>query len=57
MESKLEQEALFAIMGPGPDGIVWASSTDPAGHWRHKLGPANKVAEVVSQSLRTLDYD
>jgi hypothetical protein len=29
------------------DGCVWISSID-AGGWHHNLGPADKVAEVVS---------
>jgi hypothetical protein len=31
-----------------------ASSTDP---WAQNLGPANKVAEVLSQWLDSIDYD
>jgi hypothetical protein len=55
MDTEPEQEALFAIMGPDPDGLVWAISTDPTDHWRHNLGPAKKVAHVLSQWLGTVD--
>lgn len=57
MEDGREQEAHFAIMGPDRDGFVWAISTNPEDDWRHNLGPSNKVAAVLSQWLRTIDYD
>ena len=44
-----EQEALFYIEGPDERGCVWmhgASSKDP---WARNLGPAGKVAELLSQ--------
>ena len=58
MEDDPEQEALFELQGPDEDGCVWACS--PAGDphvWCQNLGPAAKVAEVLSQWLGTIDYD
>ena len=57
MENEPEQEALFELQGPDEDGCVWACS--PAGRdvWCQNLGPAGKVAEVMSQWLATIDYD
>jgi hypothetical protein len=52
-----EQDALFYIEGPDERGYVWmhgANSRDP---WAHNLGPAPKVAAVLSQWLGSLDYD
>lgn len=57
MENQPEQEALFQIEGPDEDGCVWACS--PAGRdvWCRNLGPADKVAGVMSAWLdeRTRD--
>ena len=50
-----EQEALFYIEGPDEDGCVWICSADMPGQWCHNMGPANKVVEVLSQWLATLD--
>ena len=47
MEDEPKQDALFYIEGPDEDGCVWISSTDAEG-WHHNLGPADKVAEVLS---------
>ena len=50
-----EQEALFYIEGPDERGCVWmhgASSKDP---WAQNLGPARKVAEVLSSWLASID--
>ena len=49
-----EQKALFYIEGPDEDGCVWISSTDEPS-WHHNLGPAEKVAEVLSQWLASHD--
>jgi hypothetical protein len=52
-----EQEALFYIEGPDERGCVWmhgANSSDP---WAQNLGPADKVAEVLSAWLTSIDYD
>jgi len=51
-----EQEALFDIEGPDEDGCVWACS--PGGRrdiWCRNLGPADKVAEKLSQWLASYD--
>ena len=48
MEEEPEQEALFYIEGPDEDGRVWICSADMPGQWCHNLGPADKVAEVLS---------
>jgi len=57
MEDEPEQEALFYIEGPDERGCVWihgAISRDP---WAQNLGPANKVAEVLSQWLGSIDHE
>jgi hypothetical protein len=54
MEDEPEQVAPFEIEGPDEDGCVWISSTDgPPFHFN--LGPADKVAEMLSQWLASLD--
>ena len=53
-ENEPEQDALFNLEGPDEDGCVWISSTDAVG-WHHNLGFADKVAEVLSQWLASLD--
>jgi hypothetical protein len=55
MEDEPEQEALFYIEGPDERGCVWihgASSRDP---WAQNLGHRDKVAEVLSQWLASID--
>jgi len=47
-------DALFYIEGPDEDGCVWISSTDNPS-WHHNLGPAAKVAEVLSGWLTSID--
>jgi len=54
MDDDPEQEALFYLEGPDEDGCVWISSTDAVG-WQHNLGPAHRVAEVLSQWLASID--
>ena len=52
-----DQEPLFYIEGPDEDGCVWvygASTKDP---WAQNLGPADKVAEVLSEWLGSIEYD
>jgi hypothetical protein len=49
-----EQEALFYIEGPDEDGCVWICSAG-AGAWCHNMGPAAKIAEVLSQWLASAD--
>ncbi len=51
-------DTLFEIEGPGMDGCVWICSAEPtesAGWWCHKLGPADKVAQVLSRWLASVD--
>jgi len=55
MEDEHQQEALFYLEGPDEDGCVWICSADLPGEWCHNLGPAAKVAEVLSEWLATLD--
>ncbi len=54
MEGEPEQEALFYIEGPDEDGCVWICSAK-AGEWCHNMGPGDKVVEVLSQWLASLD--
>lgn len=51
MDEEPEQDALFYLEGPDEDGCVW---TD-AGGWHHNLRPVDKVAEVLSQWLASID--
>jgi hypothetical protein len=57
MTDEPEHEALFQIDGPDEDGCVWACS--PAGRdvWCQNLGPRDKVVEVLSQWLGSVDAD
>jgi len=52
-----EQEALFYIEGPDERGCVWMHGTSSRDPWSQNLGPSNKVAEVLSQWLGSIDYD
>ena len=54
MEDGPDQDALFYIEGPDDDGCVWISSTDEPG-WHHNFGPADKVTEVLSHWLASID--
>ena len=54
MDDEPEQDALFYIEGPDEDGCVWISSADAPG-WHHNLGPGDKVSEVLSQWLASLN--
>lgn len=49
-----EQAALFYIEGPDEDGCVWICSAQ-AGEWCHNMGPTDKVVEVLSQWLWSLE--
>ena len=51
-----EQNALFEIEGPDGDGYVWMCSAEGREVWCQNLGPAGKVAEVLSQWLGSIDY-
>ncbi len=55
MEDEANQDALFEIEGPDEDGCVWICSAKGRGDWCRNLGPADKVAEVLSQWLASLD--
>ncbi len=57
MDDELDQEALFEIEGPDERGCVWIHGTGPRDTWIQNLGPADKVAEVLSQWLGSIDYD
>ena len=57
MNDELEQEALFELQGPDDDGCVWACSPAGSDVWCQNLGPVDKVAEVMSQWLGSIDYD
>ena len=51
-----DQPALFEIEGPDEDGCVWICSTAGRDDWCQNLGPSDKVAEVLSQWLGSIDY-
>jgi hypothetical protein len=51
MDDEPEQDALFEIEGPDEDGCVWICSAKGREDWCRNLGPADKVAEVLSQWL------
>lgn len=55
MDDEPEQEALFSIEGPDERGCVWILGTSSRDPWSQNLGPADKVAEVLSQWLASLD--
>jgi hypothetical protein len=54
-EAEPEQRALFEIEGPDEDGCVWVCSTAGRADWCQNLGPAQKVIEVLSQWLSSID--
>ncbi|GAC1585996.1 MAG: hypothetical protein NVS3B5_20310 [Sphingomicrobium sp.] len=49
------QDALFEIEGPDEDGCVWICSSAGRDDWCQNLGPHDKVAEVLSQWLGSID--
>ena len=51
-----EQEALFEIEGPDEDGCVWICSAAGRSDWCQNIGPAAKVAEVLSEWLGSIDF-
>ena len=57
MDDEPEQEGLFELQGPDEHGCVWACSPEGRDIWCQNLGPTEKVAEVLSQWLGTIDYD
>ena len=52
-----DQEALFYIEGPDERGCVWAHGASSADPWTRNLGQQDKVAEVLSQWLRSIEHD
>lgn len=54
MDELPEQNAVFEIEGPDENGCVWIWST--TSDWCQNLGPRDKVAEVLSQWLGSIDY-
>jgi hypothetical protein len=50
-----DQGALFQIEGPDEDGCVWICSAEGRDVWCQNLGPRDKVAEVLSQWLASID--
>ena len=51
-----EQGALFEIEGPDEDGCVWICSAAGRADWCQNLGPRDKVAEVLSEWLGSIDF-
>lgn len=52
-----QQDALFQIEGPDEDGRVWACSPDGRDVWCQNLGPKEKVVQMLSQWLASVDAD
>lgn len=50
------QDALFQIEGPDEDGCVWICSAGGRDVWCQNLGPVDKVTEIMSQWLGSIDY-
>ncbi len=57
MHDEPEQDALFYIEGPDERGGVWMHGTSSRDPWAQNLGPRDKVVEVLSQWLASIDYD
>lgn len=55
MQDEPEQDALFQIEGPDEDGCVWVCSTGVGDGWCKNLGPKDRVVEVLSQWLGSVD--
>ncbi|HVF83788.1 MAG TPA: hypothetical protein VM913_06430 [Sphingomicrobium sp.] len=51
-----EQDALFQIESLYEDGCVWICSAGGRDVWCQNLGPTEKVAEVLSEWLGSIDY-
>lgn len=51
-----DQPALFEIDGPDEDGCVWICSIAGRDDWCQNLGPADEVAEKLSEWLGSIDY-
>lgn len=52
-----EQDALFYIEGPDERGCIWIHSASSRTPWMQNLGGKDKVAEVLTQWLNSIDYD
>jgi hypothetical protein len=52
-----EQGALFYIEGPDERGCIWIHGASSRAPWMQNLGRKDKVAEVLSQWLSSIDYD
>lgn len=57
VENEPEQNALFQIEGPDEDGCVWICSVEGRDVWCQNLGPTEKVSEVLSQWLGSIDHE
>ena len=57
MDDERVQEAVFQLEGPDEDGCVCACSPDGRAIWCQNLGPTEKVVEVMSQWIRSIDRD
>ena len=57
MDDEPEQDALFYIEGPDERGCVWIHSANSAHPWSQNLGPRQKVAQVLSEWLASIDYE
>ena len=57
MDEQAVQDAPFQIEGPDEGGCVWACSPDGRDVWCRNLGPTDKVVEVMSRWLGTIDAD
>lgn len=57
MDVQPQQSALFEMEGPDEDGCVWICSAKGRDVWCQNLGPKDKVAEVLSQWLGSVEYD
>jgi hypothetical protein len=57
MSEEPQQDALFQIEGPDEDGCVWACSPDGRDVWCQNLGPKEKVVQMLSQWLASVDAD
>lgn len=51
-----KQDALFEIEGPDEDGCVWICAAAGREDWCQNLGPRDKVAEVLSLWLGSIDF-
>jgi len=51
------QEGLLYVEGPDERGCVWAHGADSRHPWARHWGTEDKVAEILSQCLGSIDYD